>query len=397
MAIKIVEHALEYQDRVQAFNRRMKEKGSTWAFYENPVPGWIPKRGDQSTWRQYYLALDDDEEVRGGYCLKRQAFWFGGRVHKIASFQGPVSEGAVDRKYSLTAVCMLRDMLAREPNLFAFGGNADITRLLRANRWSVLRTPLCLKVIRPYRFLRLNRMLRNSTSRKWILDGLAFSGLGWIGLKSLSSMRTIAHRHPLLADCEIVETFCDWTDELWLSSRESYNVSAVRDREALNLLMPKDGWPPVIRLKITFGSQVIGTAAVLDTPMQDDRRFGCLRVGTIVDNFGLLVHSPRIVAVATNLLEQRGVDLIVSYQTHPQWLEAFRANGFQVLKDRRVLALSTSLERQWGHAESLLRDLHMNTIDGDGPLGLAPAGSSRSATYSEQPDAGFYWKDDAEE
>ncbi len=88
---------------------------------------------------------------------------------------------------------------------------------------------------------------------------------------------------------------------------------------------------------------------------------------------------------------------IVSYQTHPQWLEAFRANGFQVLQGRRVLALSPSLERQWGHAESLLCDLHMNTIDGDGPLGLAPAGSLRSATYSEQPEAGFYWKDDAEE
>jgi hypothetical protein len=62
-----------------------------------------------------------------------------------------------------------------------------------------------------------------------------------------------------------------------------------------------------------------------------------------------------------------------------------------------VLALSPSLERQWCHTESLLRDLHMNTMDGDGPLGLAPAGLSQSATYSEQPKAGFYWKDDAEE
>ena len=383
MAIKIVEHALEYQDRVQAFNRRMKENGSPWAFYEHPIPRWIPKRGDQSAWRQYYLALDENDEVRGGYCLKHQAFWFGGRVHKIASFQGPVSEGVIDRKYGLVTVCMIRDMLAREPNLFAFGANASIARLLRANRWSVLRTPMCLKVIKPNRFLRLNRMLRKSTTRKWILDGLAFSGLGWIGLKSLNSMRKIAHRRPLQSDYEIVEEFGEWTDELWLSSREPYAISAVRDCETFNLLMPKDGWPPVIRLKITFGGQVIGTAAVLDTPMQDDRRFGYLRVGAIVDNFGQLEHCPRIVAAATHLLEQRGVDLIISNQTHPQWLAGFCANGFHVLKGHRILALSKSLERQWGPVESLLRDLHMNTIDGDGPLGLAPAGMPFSATYSE--------------
>jgi hypothetical protein len=387
MAVKIVEHALEYQDRVQAFNRRMKQKGSPWAFYVNPVPRWIPRKGNQSVWREYYLALDDDKEVRGGYCLKRQAFWFGGKVHQIASFQGPVSEGAVDRKYSLATVCMMRDMLAREPELFAFGSNADVTRLLRANRWRVLRTPLCLKIVRPYRFLRLNRMLRGSTSRKWIMDALALSGLGSIGLKSLTSIRKVLHGCPVDAEYEIVETFDDWSDELWLSCCQSYGISAVRDREAMNLLMPKEGWPPVIRLKINFGSRVIGTAAVLDTQMQDDCRFGSLRVGTIVENFGQLEHGARIVAAATNLLEQRGVDLIISNQTHPQWLRGFRANGFQILEDRRVLALSASLERQWGPAESLLSRLHMNTIDGDGPLGLAPMGPPRSEAYSEQLDA----------
>ena len=111
MALEIVEHAVEYEDRVRAFNDRMKQKGSSWAFWVHPVPKWPPKKGNQSVWRQYYLALDDKKEVRGGYCLKRQTFWFGGQVHQIASFQGPVSEGVVDGKYGLVAVCMLRGQI----------------------------------------------------------------------------------------------------------------------------------------------------------------------------------------------------------------------------------------------------------------------------------------------
>jgi len=383
MAMKIIEHALKYEDRVRAFNRRMKQKGSDWAFYEHPVPQWIPKKGDQSVWRQFYLVLDDQDEVRGGYCLKRQAFWFGGQVHRIASFQGPVSEGAVDRKYNLVAVRVMLDMLAREPLMFAYGSNPEVTKLLRAGKWWVTRIPLCLKVTRPYRFLRRNRMLRNSTSRKCILDALAFSGLGCIGLRGAASMSKIVHHCPSRAKYEIVETFDDWTDELWHRSRSSYDIVAVRDKEALNLLMPKEGWPPVTRLKIKLGNQVIGMAAVLDTQMQDDRRFGSLRVGTIVDSFGLLEHAGRVVAAAANFLEQSGVDLVIANQTHPQWLRGFRANGFHVLQRRRVLALSSALQRHWGATESVLHGLHMTNLDGDGPLGLAPAGPPLPATDPE--------------
>lgn len=387
MAIRIVEHALEYQERVQAFNRRMKQKGSDWAFYVHPVPKWLPKKGEQSVWRQYYLALDDQGEVRGGYCLKRQAFWFDGRAQQIASFQGPISEGAVDPKYGLVAPLMMRNMLAREPALFAFGSNENVTRLLRASKWWLSHTSLCLRVVKPYRFLRLNRLLRRSTARKCMLDGLALSGLGWIGLKGMVAMRKIVHRCPVDADYEVVQTFGDWTDELWRRSRESYDILAVRNQEALNLLMPENAWPPVIRLKVKLKGQVIGAAAVLDTAMQNDRRFGSLRVGAIVENLGPIEHCGRITAAATDLLIQRGVDFILSYQTHPQWVKGLAANGFHVLQGRRVLALSPTLQRQWNATEPVLHGLHMNSLDGDGPLGLAPTGSPESAIYSDQPES----------
>jgi hypothetical protein len=136
--------------------------------------------------------------------------------------------------------------------------------------------------------------------------------------------------------------------------------------------MPKDNWPPVTRLKIKLKNQIIGVAAVLDSQMQDDDRFGSLRVGTIVDNFGPLERCGRVVAAAADFLKHSGVDLIIANQTHPQWLRGFRANGFHILQHRRVLAFSKALQQQWGAAESLLPGLHMTNLDADGPVGLAP-------------------------
>jgi hypothetical protein len=372
MTVRIVEHALEYQDRVQAFNCRMKQKGSTWAFYVHPIPRWLPKKGEQPVWRQYYLAVDDQGEVRGAYCLKRQDFWFDGRVRRIASLQGPVSEGVVDSCYSFVALLMIRDALAREPLLFGYGGNASVTKLLEVSKWWISQTPLCVRVLRPNRFLTLNRMLNDSTSRRWILHGLAFSGLGWIGLNGLTSLGKLIHRCPLDAEYEFVEAFDDWADELWLRSRKSYDITAVRDQKTLNTLMPRNDWPPVMRLKVKHENRIVGVVSVLDTQMQDDSRFGSLRVGAIVENFGSLEHCGRIIASATSLLHRRGVDIIVSNQTHPRWLHGFRANGFQVSRGHRVLTLSPSLKKEWDADKSLLKRLHMNNLDGEGPLGLAP-------------------------
>jgi len=370
MAIEIVEHSPEYQDRVRAFNSRLKQKGSSWAFYEDAVPEWNPKRGEQSVWRQYYLAIDEQNEVRGAYCLKRQTFWFNGGIQRIASFQGPVSEGIVDKKYGLVAVNMLRDMLSREPGLLAWGGGAQVTNLLRAAGWWIKYTPLCLKVCRPCRFLRQIRMLRTSASRKWIMDSLAFSGLGWIGLKTLAALQKIAHHATLGGQYEIEENRGDWCDDLWLRCRSSYNIVAVRNQETTNLLMPVNGWPPVVLLRVRFKNEVVGSAAVLCKSMQDDSRFGFLRVGTIVDVFGLLEHCARIVAAATHFLEQKDVDVIISNQTHPSWLQGFRANGFHLEQGRRMLALSKSLRQSWASTRSSFPVLHLTNLDGDGPLGL---------------------------
>jgi len=68
------------------------------------------------------------------------------------------------------------------------------------------------------------------------------------------------------------------------------------------------------------------------------------------------------------LLEQRGVDLIVSNQLHPAWSQALLRSGFRTGPSNYLLALSPALARAAtgaGHDRS-----HFNRGDGDGPIHL---------------------------
>ena len=66
MPVKLVPHSIDMKDAVNNFNARMRAGGSPWGFYEDPNPDWIPKRDGAATWREYHLAVEDGEHVRGG-------------------------------------------------------------------------------------------------------------------------------------------------------------------------------------------------------------------------------------------------------------------------------------------------------------------------------------------
>ena len=113
-----------------------------------------------------------------------------GRPVWITDWQGPVSEGAISRKYNSLGLRMIRDMLKKRPLLYSWGhgGEAEpIVRMLRRMGWLLHPTPFAIKVLDPYRFLRLNESLRLTAERRMLLDGLAVSGLGTLGTSSRSA------------------------------------------------------------------------------------------------------------------------------------------------------------------------------------------------------------------
>lgn len=373
MAIQIVPHSAELSPAVHAFNLRMRAGGSPWGFYVDPAPDWIPPRDGQSVWREYYVAVEDGREVRGAFALKPQDWWIRGRVAVVTDWQGPFSEGAVDTRYATLGLRLLRDMLSKRPLLYSWGhgGNEQpVVQMLQRMGWLLHRTPFCLRVLHPGRFLRHNAYLRGTRARRIALDALAFSGLGVVGLHVMHAALRIRAARRFRAHAEEVPRFEAWADELWVRCRDRYAALAVRDAASMNALAPQNGWPAVRRLKVVRAAQTVGWALVMDTAMRGDARFGELRVGSIVDCFADPADAGDVVAASTAFLARRGVDIVASNQSHPLWARSFGENGYVVLADRRLFAASPELRKALDPFVETAAGLHLTNMDGHGPHGF---------------------------
>jgi hypothetical protein len=223
-----------------------------------------------------------------------------------------------------------------------------------------------LRIVRPARFLRLNAYLRRTFARRAALDALAWSGVGWLGLHALHG--TLALREDSRARAEVVPEFGPWADEIWERCADRYSVIALRDRVTMNALLPEDGWPKGIRLKISAGDRLLGWAVALDTQMKGDRRFGDLRVGSVVDCLALPEDAAAVAGAAFRFLRDRGVDLVFTNQSHPAWVRGFARSGFVILKNRRMFTASPQLREAMEPLEETLAGLHLTNMDGHGPM-----------------------------
>lgn len=373
MPIQIVPHSAERRAAVVEFNQRMAAGGSPWTFYPDPEPDWIPPRPGQNVWREYYLAVEDGAAVRGAYALKPQDWLIRGQTRVVTDWQGPFSEGAIDSRHSTLGLRLLRDMLKKRPLLYSWGHGGDdqpVVQMLRKMNWLLHGTPFCLWVVKPARFLRLNALLRGTPARRAVLDAAAVTGAGWLALRLLQGAQRLRHARRFRATAAEVPSFGAWADALWERVKGRYSAIAVRDAASMNALCPAAAWPPVLRLRVQRDGQDIGWAVVMDTPMQGDRRFGDLRVGSIVDCLADPADAGEVVHAASRFLKARGVDIVVSNQAHPGWARGFAENGYAVLPDKRLFAASPDLQEALQPFPETAQGLHLTNMDGHGPMAL---------------------------
>jgi hypothetical protein len=107
---------------------------------------------------------------------------------------------------------------------------------------------------------------------------------------------------------------------------------------------------------------------LLDTAMKGHLQFGGMRVGTIVDCLAPPEAAGSIIRAATAVLEDRGVDLIVSNQLHTAWSRSLLNAGFRLAPSNYLLAVSPKLAASAGTARD--DEFHINRGDGDGPIHL---------------------------
>jgi len=374
MPIKLVPHSSELTDAVNAFNARMHAGGSRWGFYADPNPDWIPKQDGAVSWREYHLAVENGEHVRGGYALKPQKWLIHGETEWVTDWQGPFTEALINPAYSALALRIIRDMLKKHPLLFSLGhGGSDepIVQLLERLKWTLYGTSACLRILNPYRFLRLNAYLRKSRRNARILDLLAFTGTGKVGIAAIQTALRLWHRpRRNRARAEVVETFEDWADDLWEQNKGYYSCLAVRDKQMMNTLLPSTGWPGGTRLKIYREEDLIGWSVVHTKDMDSDPRFGNLRVGLHSDCFGSPQDASEIVSATHDFLAARNVDLAFSNQSHPEWIKGFRNNGYLTLANRRVFAISPLFTEKLEPFSKTVAGLHLTNMDGHGPHGF---------------------------
>jgi hypothetical protein len=354
MALEILPYTRDRIPAVQAFNQRLGASGipADQRFPETPAPGWMPGM-------KLFLAVEGPS-VRGGYMLRRQSFWVGGEMVQAAHYRLPLSEGLIDRAYSMLGLRMVRDALVREPRLYAMGMGGwgkPLPQMLKRLGWRMSAVPFAFKVVHPARFLRNIQVLRTSAVRRLALDAAALTGTGWLGMKALGMARRLPTQ-----EVELAPTFEGWPDEIWQQARAAYPLLGVRDACTLNELYPVED-PRFLRVRTPAG-----WALLLDTAMEGHKQFGGMRVGTIVDCLAAPAAAGPVVRAAASLLEQRGVDLIVSNQSHAAWSRALLEAGFRAGPSNYLVALSPAFAKAAGDAEA--DQWHFNRGDGDGPIHL---------------------------
>jgi hypothetical protein len=224
-------------------------------------------------------------------------------------------------------------------------------------------------VIHPFRFLREIVFLRRQRYRQMMLDLLAFSGLGYIAIKSFQSLKRLTQRAAVDLTSEEVENFGLWTDELWKRAKGPYAMIAVRDAAILNTLYPSSN-ERFRRIKVLRGKEAIGWAVVLNTKMENHKYFGRMLVGSVVDCLAVEGAEHYVVAMATRYLQRMCVDIIVTNQQHHSWCKAFSGNGYLSGPSKSIFAVSPQLAEQLTPFEVRSSMVHMTRGDGHGPVTL---------------------------
>jgi hypothetical protein len=370
MALTINRYTAEYVAGVRDFNLRIAEGG--WGEYPLPtdLQQFENSKDTPLPW-EGWLAVQDGA-VRGGYLIRHQQFSFRGEVRKVAFYNLSVSEGVVDPAYSGVSMKMAMTAMAREPLLFALGmGGRDrvLPRFLKALGWDMHDVPFYFRSVRPARVVRNIQTARGTALRRALLDGAAYTGAATVGVHALQWSRSLRGGPIAVLRWDEAAQFEKWADDIWRTLHGSFAMIGVRDSEALNTLYPASH-KRLTRLKMLRDNRVIGWAVVMNTQMQNHKQFGNLHVGTLVDGLSAHEDAPSIVKASARFLQERGVDLIVSNQSHEAWCSGLERCGFLRGPSNYLLAVSKGLSRQLSPFEQNMTQVHINRGDGDGPIHL---------------------------
>jgi hypothetical protein len=371
VATAIKRYEADIEPAVIRFNKRLRKAGVRFQFPERCIPSWLPQIDNRDIFQQMFVAAEN-EEVRGGYILKSQRFVLQGEERTVGNYGLPLSEGTIDKAYNALGLLLLRDALKRSPQLYALGmGGLErpLPRMLNALGWSARLVPFYFRVVNARRFLLNISSFRRNAPMRALCNLAAWTGVGSLAVNAWQQIKTQSGARHSSVSVEAVSRFGDWADRIWKEATGDYSFAAVRDQKTLSVLYPPNS-ERFITLLVHRNGQAIGWSVVLDTPMSNHKQFGDMRVGSIIDCMARTQDAVIVASEARRFLEQRGVDIIVSNQSHTVWKEAFPSAGFLAGPSNFGLAMSPVLSRQIASSDPGWNSVHMTRGDGDGPINL---------------------------
>lgn len=366
MAAKTILLSESEVEGVKAFNARMRAAHAPADFVAESVD-----RVESSALiskRQYVVV--DGVHVRGGVLKVEYPAWLNGSPLAATNYQSPISEGIIDKKQSLTAMVLVKFMQQAGSRSFIVGMGDQrnpLPRLLKAGGWSVEPVPFFFYVCRPNRFLSELRLLRDDPKRRILARIAATTGGGWLGIRALQSRGILAATASRRYTIRPVTEWGAWADTLWQRFRNGCSFGVIRDRQTLMELYPAAD-ARLLRFLVERDGEPVGWAACFNSQMNGHAFFGDLCVATILDCIAAPEHASSLIALTTRALDSAHADLVVSNQTHRDWLDAFRRCGFLTSKSNYLLAMSPALANDVNSGGS--ERIHVTRGDGDGRIHL---------------------------
>jgi hypothetical protein len=367
--MEIVRYSSAHRDAIEQMNMTLQAAGSEWRF----PPKEPPANVDQlPVWMESFIAVDR-EGAYGGYLLKHQQFFAGGRPLEVGDLQLPVSLGQVDGSYAHVSAALLIDVLRRSPVCYALGLGSEETqfaKLLLAAGWQYRPVPFYFSIKAANRFARNIRLPPGSLRLQQLLRSLGQLRLAGLALRLRRALRSRrdTERAPYTT-VRALPRFDEAADELFSTNATSYSLVGDRRASVLNILYPESD-ERCLRIVVERDDRAIGWALLLDTRMHDHKYFGDMRVGTLADCFAAPEDAPAVVAAADDALTARGVDLVVSNQLHPAWCGALVDAGFERGPSNFFFYSSEALRDALTEQPDWESRIHMNRGDGEGPGNL---------------------------
>jgi len=332
---------------IARFNQRLRANGRKEQMtLRLSLPGEARHRPAGFPVYRRTMIAEDGVEMRAALLLYHNNIFIRGKKLNFCWLDMPISEGIIDRRYSLAIVQLVKAASRYEPFLMSTGAgpeDKDSFRLLTKFHWKHHAVPFFFYPVKVTKVLLGLSYLKKTARRRYGAFLGAYSGLG-TGLSWLLALRRRIAAILSGYEYSTERAFDDWADRIFEDCLSDYVVAMRSDATTLNILYPPDKLG-LTRLRVRRkgakrgagrhasqdadqdAGQDAGWIIVASKQMKNNHYFGNLKVGTLVDGFGRAADAPALVAAGINHLAETGADIIVANFSHAAWIEACRRSG----------------------------------------------------------------------